>query len=68
MEAFLGGGGIMAGHPLAAAGAAAAPLVYSQPVLKLLQNRALKKGGPYTPVGKSAPTVGAILGAKDQQQ
>jgi len=61
MEAFLGGGGAIAGHPLAAAAAAAAPLMYSQPVLKMLQNLALKKGGPYTPIGASAPVAGAAL-------
>jgi hypothetical protein len=35
---------------------------YSQPVLKFLQNRALKKGGPYTPIGASAPVAGAVAG------
>jgi hypothetical protein len=42
----------------------AAPVsaAYSQPVLKFLQNRALKKGGPYKPIGKSAPIAGAALG------
>lgn len=67
MEALLGGGGLAAGHPLAAAAAVGAPLMYSQPVLKLLQNRALKKGGAYRPVsGKKAATVGALLAERDQ--
>lgn len=67
MEAVTGGVGLAAGHPLAALGVAGAPLAYSQPVLRALQNRALKRGGAYTPIsGTKAATVGAILGAKDQ--
>ena len=47
---------------------AATPIAYSRPVQKYLQNRALKRGGPYTPVsGKKAATVGAILGGEEQQ-
>lgn len=38
------------------------PLIYSKPVQKMLQNRALKKGGPYTPIGPSATIGGAALG------
>jgi hypothetical protein len=42
---------------------APASAAYSKPVLKFLQNRALKKGGAYTPIGKSAPLAGAALTA-----
>lgn len=63
MEAMLSGGGIAAGHPLGTLAAAGAPLMYSQPVLKALQKRALSKGGPYKPIGKSAPIAGAGLAA-----
>lgn len=38
------------------------PIIYSKPVQKLLQSRALKKGGPYTPIGPSATLGGAALG------
>jgi len=69
MEGALGLGGLVTGHPLIAGAAAATPLIYSQPVLKALQNRALKKGGAYKPIsGKKAATVGAILGAQDEQR
>jgi hypothetical protein len=64
MEAIFTGGGAAAGHPLIGAAMAAAPLLYSQPVLKYLQNRALKKGGPYKPITKAAP-IGAAAGAID---
>lgn len=61
IDALLAGGTLIAGHPIAAMGVGAAPLVYSQPVLKMLQNRALKKGGAYTPIGRSAPIAGALM-------
>lgn len=48
---------------LKAAVTAPVAAAYSQPVLKWLQNRALKKGGPYTPIGKSAPIAGGALAA-----
>jgi len=61
MEAILGGAGIAAHHPLGAAAVMGGPAMYSQPVLKALQNRALKKGGPYTPIGgKKAAAAGAL--------
>lgn len=58
MEALLGGGGIAAGHPVAAAAAAGAPLMYSQPVLKALQNRAIRRG-----INPPAKSTGALLGS-----
>jgi hypothetical protein len=50
------------------AASTALPLIYSKPVQKMLQNRALKKGGSYTPIGKGAPIAGAALapGSLDQ--
>jgi hypothetical protein len=65
IEALLGGGGLAAGHPIAAGLAAASPALYSQPILKMLQNRALKKGGAYTPI-KNAGKAGAVGGALTQ--
>jgi hypothetical protein len=62
MEAILGGAGIAAHHPLGAAAVMGGPAMYSQPILKMLQNRALKKGGPYKPIGASAPIAGAAMG------
>src|ERR1700734_1013189 len=47
---------------------APASAAYSQPVLKFLQNRALKKGGAYKPIGKSAPIAGAALGVAPDEQ
>jgi hypothetical protein len=68
MEAILGGAGVAAHHPLGAAAVMGGPAMYSQPVLKALQNRALKKGGPYQPVGAKAPIAGAALGAGQVDQ
>jgi len=64
MEAILGGAGIAAHHPLGAAAVMGGPALYSQPVLKALQRRALNKGGPYTPI-KSGTAVGAALGVDE---
>lgn len=55
-------------NPWSAGGGIAAssimPIIYSKPVQKLLQNRALKKGGPYKPIGASAPMAGAVAGSQ----
>ena len=46
---------------------AATPIAYSKPVQKFLQNRALKKGGPYQPIGgKKAAAAGALLAQPGQ--
>ena len=51
-------------HPVKAAGLAATSPLYSQTVLKRLQNRALKRGGPYKPIsGRKAARAGAALAA-----
>ena len=44
------------------------PLIYSKPVQKFLQKRALNKGGAYKPIGKSAPIAGAALGVAPDDQ
>ena len=48
---------------------AVTPIAYSKPVQKWLQNRALKKGGPYKPIsGRKAGAAGALAqpGSVDQ--
>lgn len=65
LETLLAGPGAIAGHPVAAAGAAAAPLLYSQPVLKFLQDRAMKGGpGLVSPIGAFAGGQQDVFGAQ----
>lgn len=59
MEMILGGGPALAGHPGVAAAMAAAPLLYSQPVLKALQPLMLGEKS-VAPVGAAALGGGAF--------
>ena len=67
MEALFGGGAIL-GHPGIAAAGLGGSAMYTQPVLKFLQNRALKKGGPYKPFGAGPTAAGAIAGTQTDEQ
>lgn len=54
-------------HPIKALQSGALSAAYSQPVLRYLQNRALRRGQPYKPgTGRKPATVGAVLGARDE--
>ena len=70
MEAVLGLGSYALHNPAMAIAGAASPILYSQPVLKALQKRALRRGQPYTPINPNKATAaGALLAlpGTDQQ-
>jgi hypothetical protein len=64
LEALLGGPAYAMGHPGAAAGLAATPALYSQPVLRWLQERALR---PPTPPVAMPAAFGAGMASPPSQ-